>query len=387
MEGYGFDVSVNQKWSKSAVELGLGASYTQQLEDNMLPNYPPVALAIFATTGWLYRTMVSPDFDIASPVYDTWIKLPAIIADLLTAIALWAILRKRHSRIAMIAAAVYTLHPTVWYNSAVWGQNDALYTLPLLLGLWAYSSRQMVISGLLLTLAVLTKFQAIAAFPLLLLCLLRPRDTLKMIAGGCIALGAVAIPFAIGGGLSDIIKVYQSAVGYYPQVSLGAYNFWWSLLGDTAWSLDDTALLLGAMSYRTAGFLLFTSACAWVITAPPLLKKGPVPVQDILLGAALLCFAFFLFPTQIHERYLFPFFALALPAALRHRSAFAIYAIISMGGLFNLLGVLPWGQWDRSIFSTFFTIDTAIATTLTILWVVMTIQFNREQKGSRAVSS
>jgi Gpi18-like mannosyltransferase len=387
MEGYGFDVAVNQKWSKSAVEFGLGASYTEQIEGNMLPNYPPVALAIFATTGWLYRATLSPDFAIESPLYDVWIKMPAIIADLLTAVVLWAIFRKRNPKTGLAAAAIYILHPGVWYNSAVWGQTDALYTLPLLLGLWAYATRRMMLAGMLLTLSVLTKFQAIAAFPVLLPCLLRPRDTLKMIAGGCIALTAVAFPFALGGGLSDIINVYKSAVGYYPQVSLGAYNFWWSLLGDTAWSIDDTAPLLGAMSYRTAGFLLFIAACGWIIITPRLLKKGTVPMQDIFLGAALLCFAFFLFPTQIHERYLFPFFALALPAALRNRSVLPVYAIVSLGGFLNVLGVLPWGQWDTTLFSTFFTIDTAIATTLTILWVLMTVQFNRAQTKSLSSSS
>jgi len=379
--GYEFDVAVNQKWSKSAVEFGLGPSYTQQIEDNMLPNYPPLSMMVFAATGWLYRETASPEFDIAAPDYDLWIKFPAILADLLTAVALFLMLRKQGRWLGVLAASIYVLHPTVFYNSAVWGQNDALYTLPLLLGLWAFSAKRMVVAGALLAAAILTKFQAIAAFPILLPVLLRPREALRMLIGASALAVIVITPFVWTGTFGDVVKVYTSSVGFYPQVSFGAYNFWWGLLGDAAWGSDDRTILFHLMSFRTVGLLLFTSALGWIVTAPRTLRKQ-IPLTDVLWGAALLCFAFFLFPTQIHERYLFPWFALALPIALKRRALLLPYVMVSSCGFLNLLGVLPWMTWDIELFRAFPTIDVAMATTMVILWVLITNEYSKKLSRS-----
>lgn len=377
MPGYEFDVSVNQKWSRSAVELGLAESYKQQLDGNMLPNYPPLSLMVFAGTGWLYRTTVDPTFDIAAPLFDLWIKLPAMLFDLLTASVLWWLMRKRGESTGLLAAAVYMLHPIVWYDSAVWGQTDALFTLPLLLGLIAYAKDRMTLAGVLLGASVLMKFQAIAVFPLLLLSFAKPRNVLKLALGGCIAIFVVALPFFQNDGIVAIANVYRESIGYYPQTSVGAYNFWWSLLGDQAWAMPDSKLFLWGISYRVAGFIIFTAIATWITTAPRLIKQASArSVEDTLFGAALLSMAFFLFNAQMHERYFFPFIALALPAALRSRSVMIPYVIVSLLGFFNLLGVLPWGFLDRALFMQFQTIDVAFATIMVITFVLMTVRFN-----------
>jgi Gpi18-like mannosyltransferase len=377
LPGYTFDVSVNQKWSKSAVELGLSQSYREQIDGNMLPNYPPLSLIVFAGTGWLYRTTVDPTMDIAAPLYDLWIKFPAILFDLLTITALWWLMRKHGERIGLLAAAIYALHPVVWYDSAVWGQTDAFYTLPLLLGLIAFAKDRMTLAGVFLCAGVLMKFQAIAVFPLLLLSITKPRSLLRLALGGCMTASMVALPFFQNDGLSAIADVYSGSIGYYHTISVGAYNFWWSLLGDQSWAMEDSALFLWGINYRIAGFIIFTIIATWIVTSPRLMKKDSErTVEDVLLGGALLSLAFFLFNVQMHERYFFPFIALALPAALRSRRVFVPYLVISLLGFFNLLGVLPWGSIDRMLFATFATIDVAFATTMVVMFVLMAVRFN-----------
>jgi hypothetical protein len=84
----------------------------------------------------------------------------------------------------------------------------------------------------------------------------------------------------------------------------------------------------------------------------------------------------------MHERYFFPFLALALPAALRNRSVMILYAVISLLTFMNLLGVLPWGSLDRALFANFDTIDVAFATMLVVMFVILGARFNARQKGA-----
>jgi hypothetical protein len=60
----------------------------------------------------------------------------------------------------------------------------------------------------------------------------------------------------------------------------------------------------------------------------------------ILVGVTLLAIAFFLLPTRVHERYLFPFFALgAILAAVSPRWLVA-YVVLSAATFLNMYVVL-----------------------------------------------
>lgn len=378
LPGYEFDVSVNQKWSKSAVEFGLAESYHMQVEGNMLPNYPPLSMEIFALTAWIYRVVVSPDLDITAPSYDIWIKMPSILADIALVVALWWILRRRNERIGLAAAALYAFQPAVFYNSAVWGQTDALFTLPLFLGITALGFKRPWVSGILLSMSILIKFQAIAVFPILLLCIRDPKTLCKIFLGALLTACVVLLPFASMSGLHAIGNVYTDSIGYYHTISVGAYNFWWSLLGDSAWSSEDTSILLSILDYHRMGYILFGSAIIWIMSTPRLWRKqAKICPEDLLLCAALLALGFFLFNTQMHERYAFPFVALALPAAVLHRNILPVYLVVSLGIFGNLLGVLPWGTFDRMLFAEFGTIDVFIATVLVCAFVLLVTRFRQ----------
>ena len=78
------------------------------------------------------------------------------------------------------------------------------------------------------------------------------------------------------------------------------------------------------------------------------LHRGPgrVPVappddrRTLLVALAVMAIAFFVLPTRVHERYLFPFFALgAVLVAVRPRWA-AVYAVLAIANIANLYGIL-----------------------------------------------
>src|SRR5262249_46126514 len=49
--GHGHDLPINMGWARSAVEFGLARSYVEQLDGNILPNYPPAIVTLYWLCG------------------------------------------------------------------------------------------------------------------------------------------------------------------------------------------------------------------------------------------------------------------------------------------------------------------------------------------------
>ncbi len=102
------------------------------------------------------------------PVDDLYlIKLLSTLSDVLLA---WSVLllcsRFSRNRTRLLASFFTTLFlPTVYLNSAVWGQCDSLYVAPLLLGIWCALSDRPWTSVILAALAFGFKLQAVFILP------------------------------------------------------------------------------------------------------------------------------------------------------------------------------------------------------------------------------
>lgn len=367
-EGNGFDVGVNQGWAKSAVQLGLARSYSEQVDGNMLPNYPPFSMLIFAGAGHLYKAFISPDYDRSLLAYRIVIKLPAMLADLATAIVFFFLLRRwKGTNVGLLGSALYTFHPAVLYDSAIWGQTDSIFTFFLTIGFACYAWGLMALAGGLAMLAVLTKMQAIMVGPLFLLLFLR--SGWKGFLRACLAAVLVTIlvlaPFAIGQNLQGVWNVYATSVGFYPIVSSAAYNLWWALMTDSAGTTNDTTLLFGVITFKHAGLLLvgiFYAATLWILRRHLRVKETYARMMPaMMLAASVAAYIFFMFNTQMHERYLFPFVAFGLPLVFWNRRAALLYAAVCTLYLINLMGWLPYSAIDRALFATFPTFDGFIA--------------------------
>ena len=366
--GYEFDVGVNQGWGRSAIEIGLARSYVEQVSGNMLPNYPPFSLMIFAAAEYAYQKIFSQDFATQLVFHRIMIKLPAILADIGTAIVFYFLFRRWRSRQSgILAAAFYTFHPVVLYDSAYWGQTDSIFTFFMTAAIALFAAGWMSLAGALIALALFTKVQTVmlGLFFLTIAILAGWKNFLKVCAGALPVGILVLLPFLLEGNVWTPINVMTASVGYYSIVSSAAYNFWWTLLGDTAGSTPDTTLLFGVMSYRHVGFLIFgianvfTTVLFWKRWRP--FRQSRATVVTLYATASLLAFTFFFFSTQMHERYLFPFVALGLPVAFVNRRGAFLYISVCLFFLMNLMGWLPLGSFDRALFTTFPTLDVLIA--------------------------
>ncbi len=374
-EGYGFDVGTNKGWSFSAAALGAGRSYTKQLKGSMLPNYPPLSMLIFDATGLVYMKTVSPSLDIESPAFHIAIKIPAMIADLLTAILLCLFITrwKKNRWWGIAAAAIYLLHPVPINNSAFWGQTDGIYSLFLVAAFGSLSFGLTLIAGFCMALAMLSKLQAIACFPLFAIIALRSgwKRAGLAVLGAAIATVIVFFPFWQEGFLNEAIGIYHSSIGFYDSVSSAAYNAWWMLYADAAGNMHDTVKLFGFLSFRTIGYILFGLSALFPIVVlwkrlKPAANGATLPA--IFYAASLSTLAFFLWNTQMHERYAFAFVPLAFIVAFMSKRAAKLYALISFLILMNLLGWLPATFLDKALYREFPMLDVIVACAMTIMF-------------------
>ena len=356
--GYSFDVRLFAGWAKSALELGVGPSYLSQVGDLMLPNYPPFSMEVLAVVGRAYRWLVDPAFDAALPSCVGFMKLPAIGADVLTAVLLFFIVRRLHGGrlgAALTAGLSYACNPAVLYESAVWGQVDAFFCLLALASLATAATRRWTLAGALAALAVLMKLQAFVILPTLALVCLMHRGAMKrLVLGAVSAIAVTLVPVWSVAALGAIKDVYLHSAGFFPVLSMHAYNLWVALFGLKEQDRPDGQMLFGLLSYRGVGLALFGA----IALGLPLLLIGklkaaltqPERAAVLFLLPAATAYAFFLFNTEMHERYLFPMMALGLPLVFVSRAG--RYAYIGASALFllNLLGVLPWADADRALF-------------------------------------
>jgi len=374
--GYGFDIGVYQGWARSAVQLGLAQSYVEQIGGNMLPDYPPFSIILLKGFGHVYE-MLFGVFDLDSMSYRMFIKLPAIFADVLICGMLFILIKKWKGRHAgLLGAWAYALNPAALYDSALWGQTDSIYTMFLLAALcaWVYQKRDL--TAVFLAISILTKFQSVVLFPLfayLLFCTVDRRAFLRFCIVGMITVLVVLIPFAMGNVLEEVVDVYIGSVGAYSNVTIGAYNFWWSILADKGWRIQSSTSPFGLLTYTKWGILLFGLMYVFILRIFRQAIRNPRNIEALMFCSALLTASFFLFLTQMHERYLFPFVALGVPMIFISRKVAAMYWAMIIAFTINLMGVMPLTSIDKAAFREFDSLDVFVATTQIWMFTLLMI--------------
>jgi Gpi18-like mannosyltransferase len=301
-------------------------------------DYMPLRLAILRLLAPLVPLVGGAYYEPLPPVTRAIIKIPSLIALLLT-IALifrWARQYGGTGKAALLAG-LYAVAPPVWINVAWWGQVDVLLSLPMVAAVALLDRWGGRVSWICWAIGVLIKPQAIILAPLLYGATLRRYGARGLAEGGFAALGLLVlacVPFVLAGEGEGLYQAAVGSVGRFPQVTNRAYNLWWLVVGDRI--VSDQTEWLGA-SYRALGFLLVGIAALLSLLAVLRDPSGPTRAAT----AAALALAFFALPTQIHERYAFfalPFLLMAAAADLRLLIA---YGLIVVTATINIVGAIP----------------------------------------------
>ncbi|MEM2876425.1 MAG: glycosyltransferase 87 family protein [Candidatus Bathyarchaeia archaeon] len=173
IDGYYIDVGCFNSWFYAASEFGVREFYRKVWCD-----YPPFNVFIFWVFGNLAKHLSL--FGTPSTIYV--VKLPSNLFDLATSYILFRYLKgKLGDGWALTAATFYLFNPSTIFNSSVWGQFDAVYTFFIVLSLTAILDLKVKLSLMSYALAVLSKPQAIAFFPVLAMFVLFKLDLKRIL--------------------------------------------------------------------------------------------------------------------------------------------------------------------------------------------------------------
>ncbi|MGO4971800.1 glycosyltransferase family 39 protein [[Clostridium] aminophilum] len=224
-------------------------------------------------------------------------KMLSVLFDFLLAGGVWLFLRDIYGQRKAIAgyAAVLFL-PTVWLNSAAWGQCDSMYAAMIIWAMYFLHRNRIGTSFAFLGVAFAFKLQTIFIIPfygfLFLDGLIQKKGKIRIYHFLIIpaAMIATVIPnLFCGRPVWDMISVYSSQTVEYDSITKNYPSVWnlWKLSyhADKWWCIGVTALILMGLLY-------------WFC-----LKKADMRKNHFLWCAFLLTYTCVLFLPAMHERY------------------------------------------------------------------------------------
>ena len=322
-------------------------------------NYPPLIVYLRLPPVLIYRQLAPAAFDLwdselnyfellhtdldyrlaHSRGFTVALKLPGILADALIALGLFLVLSgPRGSPAGLLAAAFYAWNPGIIFNTAHWGQSDAVWVALLALSLYSMHRGWIEVGWVAYALSALTKPQA-GAFLLLVLFLGLTRAPLRRVAVAAAAAVATALlvflPFLLHGTFVQSVEaIFGSVFGGEPFVSCNANNLWWVLTGGRGYEVSDATAVLGPLTPRLFGMLAFLAGNGLVFWR---LRRPGGDVSRVFLAAGFLWMVFFTFNTELHENHMMAALPLLAFAVTRDQRLWGLLGVLSVTFLLNLV--------------------------------------------------
>lgn len=316
LPGHFWDVSVIVNWAEELAEFGPWGFYDH---DNSVY---PVLLPFL----WLLGLALDGD-----QLFHA-IKALSIPFDLVIGLLLFVLVNRRAGWAhGFLGAALYLLNPAVIIAGPLWGQVDAAGSLLFLGALVALAGNRFGSAGALAVLAGLAKPQfGLVALPVLTVAVRRWWQDRQLAPLGAAVLGGIAAWAALGlvihlppwAWIGQVVLMGSDA----PETSLYAFNVWGLFVGNR---LPDAP-------YVVAGAILLAAGIGLALIP---LRRGH-DLATVLAVGMMLVFAFYFLPTRVHERYLFPAMAVAVPFAAVDRRSLAAYLGLSVAFTLSLLRAL-----------------------------------------------
>lgn len=315
------------------------------------PNQPPGTIYIFAAIRklfefvfnffWWINVSVSifPSGVITffeSNLYPALLKLPSILADLGIGYLIFRILSKNgNEKLGKLAAIVFLINPIIWYNSSVWGQTDSLVNFFALLAFVLLLERRLMVAILALSLSIYIKASLLIFIPIfLVLVIVQKHKALEVLTGVLLSLVIVlllTLPFSNGNPLVWLYYLYRDKVftQQLQVITANAFNIWAALTGIHE---KPHTLLAGPFTYQFWGNSLF--ALAYIPILYLVYKRKDY--KSVFWALSIASFSSFMLLTNMHERYLYPFFPVFTIIAATTPSLWPVYWTVSGINLLNL---------------------------------------------------
>ena len=374
--GFAADLNAFRSWASELGTRGPWGFYARGMFVDYLPGYMWVLWGL-GSIGALITGSTDPG---------ALVKLPAILADglLVLATARLAADLGAPRRAQIVAALAMALGPMIWLDSAVWGQVDSVGTAALLFSLSALIRGKTVRGAILAALAAVLKPQFGILIPIVaVLAFVRARSARDpwafVVAGlaGAATIALAALPFGLT--LPDVLAKVAEAAGGYPYLSVNAWNPWAlievggrAVVDATGWASDiDPLPLIGI-----PGVAIGSAAIATAVLVAMRYVRRDTAIRTVT-AVAILAIAFFVLPTRVHERYLFPAIPLTIALAAARPAWRWIAVVTSVAFFANSWGVLTISYFQNpglpnlGAFTT--ALQTPIAITATAIAVTATL--------------
>jgi Gpi18-like mannosyltransferase len=311
-------------------------------------------LSLFDFTSVDYRRFLSPwydfivgyggfsalqyDFSNYSPLYlyllalSTYLPLPKLYAIKLVSIsfdfllALFVLLTVRlkyENRVVWMSSFFVTLFaPTVFINSALWGQSDATYTSMLIASIYFAIQRRPNLSLLFFAVALSFKLQAIFLFPLFVVLFLKKRVPFYSFLLIPVTYMVSLLPSWLAGRpLMELLLTYPSQAGLFQQLTLNAPNLYQWLPNDPG-SFEKPGIIF------TGLLMCLLCLISWRSVVP---LDGDMIVKLSLVSMLLLPFTL----PHMHERYFFAADVISIIYAFYTPKHFFVPIIVGGASLFS----------------------------------------------------
>lgn len=352
MAGYAHEADLRHfaEWMRLIDQRGVWQFYDAELRlDAQDRTYPPLATLSFAALAAANGYAPDPSFALDNPVFVILLKAFPVICELalVAAAYLWLIDRLR---LRWLIPGALALAPGLIATSAWWGQYDAPFTLFLVLALMALNRDRPRLAWLLFAVAALLKQPAVVLTPVLLVVTLRRHGTRATLIGGFgggALYVAASLPFIVNSGLEAALSPYLRASDAFPFVSNNAYNSWFALATLHKGSMmqfrepafADTLTILGGISYKLIGLVCFGGFAGLIAVV----CWRQAEQRREFVWAAALFFGFFMLPTQVHERYLYPAVVLLMIAVAQDRRLLGVAFAAIVTYSYNIYAItLDW---------------------------------------------
>lgn len=319
------DLGNHLDWGIKFWEIGPKNFYENLFWRVSWANQPPGTIYIFAVMAKVYQIIFSiawwlnlkiPAFPsilipfLEGKLHIALVKMPAILADFGMGFLIYKFLKEfRNERMGKIGALIFLFNPVIWYNSAVWGQTDAIINFFGLWSIYLFSRKKPLWATFVFLFSLYFKGSLLIFLPIILILLWQSKeDWWKKVLVVLVTppvLAYLSFPFVKW--MSPIPWMYHlyrdRVFGHQGNMlSANAFNLWAVIFG-IDFSLNDQGKFL-YLTFKNWGQLLFGGSVLLPLLALWRQKKFNLVMTSWVLF--LVSLFSFLFLTNMHERYLYP---------------------------------------------------------------------------------
>lgn len=338
---YSGDIKNHFVWANSFLSSSFNF-YNHHVSGYNDPNYPPLAIYLFALSRQLYKVSTSlvlflnkiplfpssiVPFILSENVQYAFLKLPGIISDLVIGYLIYIYKKKENDKKALFWSSLFLFNPATIYVSTVWGQIESITTVFLVL---SYLNISLPISIIYFCLATLTKQTALWVLPIYLIYWLEKQGVLKVVGGVLVAIFVFFVSYLPFGllPLSALSNFFQTLNGSSTVVSDAAWNLWSFFYQP---GTEDSLKIL-FISIRTFSIISLTTIL-FLTTKYILKNRKAVDYANIL---TLWSVFVFILQTRVHERHLYFAPVFLLLSKLNYKIKTVTFIILSIYYYANL---------------------------------------------------